>query len=236
LDGALLEEIQSRLSVNFAAASSIVPHGRVGVAVALMQARAIAFDSAIPGVLITAVDSLLSQSTVSHYERQDRLLTSANSNGFMPGEAAGALLVGPVGESAGELLCTGIGFGREPATIYSEEPLRAEGLTQAVKAALAEADRQLHEIDFRITDSSGEQYYFKEATLALSRILRVRKEEFDIWHPAECTGEIGAAAGLTILSAAKAACDKGYAKGRSILAHMSNDAGERAALVLHYSA
>jgi 3-oxoacyl-[acyl-carrier-protein] synthase I len=234
LEDTLFESIQSELGVRFASTSAIVPYGGVSVAVALTQAFALVHDSKIPRVLVAAADSLLSWPTLSFYERQDRLLTSANPNGFMPGEAAGALLLEAPGERAGELLCTGVGFGREPAPINSEQPLRAEGLSQAYKAALAEAGRQLHEIDFRITDSAGEQYYFKEAALVLSRLLRVRKPEFDLWHPAECTGEIGAASGLLMLAVAKAACEKRYTKGPSILAHMSDDAGQRAALVLQY--
>lgn len=232
LEDSLLQQIQSELGVLFAPSSAIVAQGRVGVAIALMQARALVHDLKIPRVLVSAVDSLVSWPTLSHFERQDRLLTSANSNGFLPGEAAGALLLAAPGERASELLCAGIGFGLERAHINSEEPLRAEGLSLAFKTALADADRQLHEIDFRITDNSGEQYYFKEGTLALSRMLRVRKHEFDIWHPAECTGEIGAASGASMLAAAKAACEKRYTKGPSVLAHMSNDSGQRAALVL----
>ena len=187
-----------------------------------------------PRVVIAATDSLLNWPTLSYYEQTDRLLTERNSNGFMPGEAAGALLMGASSGQAGELLCTGIGFGHEAAHIHSEEPLRAEGLSQAVKAALADAGCQMHHMDYRITDNSGEQYYFKEAALALSRTLRVRKEEFDIWHPAECTGEVGAASGATIIALAQAACDKQYTKGPNILAHMANDAGQRAALTLQH--
>jgi 3-oxoacyl-[acyl-carrier-protein] synthase-1 len=89
-------------------------------------------------------------------------------------------------------------------------------------------------MDFRITDLSGEQYYFKESSLALSRTLRQRKEEFDIWHPAECTGELGSVAGVLILAVADTACRRRYAKGPAIVAHMGNDAGERAALTLHW--
>ena len=85
---------------------------------------------------------------------------------------------------------------------------------------------------YRITDISGEQYYFKEAALALARTLRARKEEFDLWHPAECTGETGAAAGAAIIAQACAAAQKGYACGPQVLAHMANDAGQRAALCL----
>ena len=122
----------------------------------------------------------------------------------------------------------------EPAAIGTELPLRAEGLTTAIKNALTDAGCELHELDFRITDLSGEQYYFKEAALALGRIVRVHKEEFDVWHPAECIGEVGAVAGLAALVLAHSACRKGYAPGPGILCHAANDSGERAAAVLRY--
>jgi 3-oxoacyl-[acyl-carrier-protein] synthase I len=236
LDDLLLMQIQSELGVSFAKPSAVVPHGRVGVAVALAQARALLSSSDLPGVLIVSADSLLSWPTLSHYERQDRLLTEANSNGFMPGEGAGALWVGAVEGRSPQLLCAGIGFGREPAPIDSGEPLRADGLTQAIKASLDDAGRQLHDMDLRITDNSGEQYYFKDASLALSRTLGQRKEAFDIWHPAEFTGETGAASGAAVITMAREACRKGYAPGRRILAHWANDAGQRAAVALEFRA
>lgn len=233
LDDRLFPDIQAELGAKFAPQSAIVAHGRVGVAVALAQART-RLAGGCARVLIAATDSLLTWSTLSHYEREDRLLTARNSNGFMPGEGAGALLVGAGEGRTGELVCTGIGFGREAAHLDSGEPLRAEGLSLAIKAALADAGCAMHDMDFRITDLSGEQYYFKEAALALSRTLRQRKEEFDIWHPAECTGEQGASAGLAVVALADAACRKAFTKGPNILAHMANDAGQRAALSLRF--
>ena len=236
LEDQLLTQIQSELGVSFAQASALVPQGRVGVAVALAQARALLASTKIPGVLIVSADSLLSWPTLSHYEREDRLLTESNSNGFMPGEGAGALWVGAVDGRTPQLLCTGIGFGREPAHIDSGEPLRADGLTQAIKASLDDAGRQLHDMDFRITDNSGEQYYFKEASLALSRTLRQRKEAFDIWHPAECTGEAGSTSGAAVIATAREACLKGYSPGPNVLTHWGNDAGQRAAVTLEFRA
>ena len=228
LDDQLFLDIQNELDARFAPESAIVAHGRVGVAIALAQARKLIHEGNTPNVLIAATDSLLTWPTLSVFERADRLLTAENSNGFMPGEGAGAVLVGrPTGK--GELLCAGIGFGMEAAHIDSGEPLRAEGLTAAIKGALADAGCQMHDLDYRITDLSGEQYYFKEAALALSRTLRQRKEEFDIWHPAESTGELGAAAGLCIVSLADAASHKAYAPGDGVLAHCANDLGHRAA-------
>src|SRR5262249_9760851 len=171
--------------------------------------------------------------TLTIYEREDRVLTNENSNGFLPGEGAGALLVArPSGQP--ELVCVGLGFGVELAHINSDEPLRADGLTRALNAALAEAGCEIYDLDFRITDIAGEQYYFKEAALALGRILRRPKDEFDIWHPAEYIGETGAVAGTAALAVANAACRKGYAPGPRILMHLANDGGERAATVLHF--
>lgn len=229
----LLAGVQRELAVRFGRHATVAA-GRAGVAAALAQARAVLETGTAARALIVAVDSFLDWPTLHWYDSRERLLHPTNPNGFMPGEAAGALLVAPPTGQAGELVCTGIGFGQEGAAIGSERPLRADGLVQAVKGALAEAGLQLHHFDYRITDNSGEQYYFKEAALLLTRLLRVRKEEFDIWHPAECTGEIGAASGVSLIASAKAACDKRYGKGPNILVHCGNDGGARAALALQY--
>jgi 3-oxoacyl-[acyl-carrier-protein] synthase-1 len=233
LDDQLLLDIEQALGLQFATGSAIIRQGRVSTAIALVEARKLLYEGGVPQVVIAATDSLLTWPTLSVYERGERLLTGSNSNGFLPGEAGGALLVGRPGGKA-ELLCAGIGFGVEQAHIDSGEPLRADGLTTAIKDALTNAECEMHNLDYRITDLSGEQYYLKEAALALGRILRQRKEEFDIWHPAECIGESGAAAGIAAIAVANAACRKAYSAGPSALAHMASDAGERGAMVLHF--
>jgi 3-oxoacyl-[acyl-carrier-protein] synthase-1 len=87
----------------------------------------------------------------------------------------------------------GLGYGTERATILSEEPLRGDGLKEAITNAMKDASITWEQIDFRITDANGEQYWFKEASLALTRTLRMHKAEVDLWHPADSIGEIGAA-------------------------------------------
>ena len=62
-----------------------------------------------------------------------------------------------VGIKVTDLAGERIGFGREAAHIDSGEPLRAEGLSLAIKAALTDAGCAMHDMDFRITDLSGEQ-------------------------------------------------------------------------------
>ena len=106
-----------------------------------------------------------------------------------------------------------------------------DGLTQAMKSALAEARWDLTETCYRIADLSGEQYYFKEASLALSRAIRYRKDDFELWHPAECMGEAGAASAMACLVAAYAAAAKQYAPARQAILHFSNDEGARAVVL-----
>ncbi|BEP45110.1 hypothetical protein [Variovorax sp. V15] len=235
LDDLLFEELQDLLGARFSADSLVVAHGRVSVVVALAQAQRL-IGGGVPLVLVAAVDSLLEWPTLGAYERGNRVLTAGNSNGFIPGEGAGALLVGVPGGPGGEggLVCAGIGFGIEKAHIDTEEPLRGDGLSAAIEAGLAQAGCGMHDIDYRVTDLSGEQYYFKEATLALARTLRQRKESFDIWHPAECIGEAGAVAGVAALAVADAAGRRGYAPGPAVLVHMANDAGQRACTVMRF--
>jgi len=235
LSNSLYDAMTAELKVSFHRDSQMLGEGRIGAAIALHRARVLLTGSPAPHrhVIVAGVDSYLVGATLAAYGERDRLLTVDNSNGFIPGEAAGAVLLGPAGAARpGDLVCHGMGFAREEATIESEEPLRGDGLAEAIRMALSEAGIDLGDLDYRLTDVSGEQYGFKEAALALSRVLRKRKRGFDIWHPADCIGEVGAAALPCMLGVALFASRKGYAPGPGVLCHLGNDDGKRAALVV----
>lgn len=235
LDERLLPAVERALETRFHESSRVLAMGRVGGAAALELAASLLREANAPGCVIAGVDSFLGGATLGVYETQRRLLTSTHSNGFIPGEGAAAVLVVPAEQARGPaLLCLGIGKGTEPATIAGEEPLRADGLVVAIQAALADAGVALGDLDYRITDSNGEQYWFREAALALHRILRGREELFEIWHPADCVGETGAAIGPLALVVARRAALMGYAFGRGPLCHFSADGPERYAVVLGY--
>jgi 3-oxoacyl-[acyl-carrier-protein] synthase-1 len=236
LDGQILDDVQAAVGVTFDPEhSAVIPMGRIGALSALERARRLIDEHGMRYVLIAGTDSLLVWRTLTAYSDQSRLLAEHNSNGFMPGEAAGAVLVGPAAGRPGELLCLGLGQGIEPAPLGSGEPLRADGLTGAIKQALREAGCAMHDLDFRITDISGEQYFFREASLAVSRTMHQPKQEFDLWHPAEGIGETGAAAGPAMIATALTACRKGYAKGIRILLHASSDADGRVAAIVAWT-
>lgn len=237
IDPSLLQEIREITGLPFDTHAAVIAQGRVGGVQAIDQANALMLNGRFPRVLIVGTDTYVTAGILSAFEQENRILTEKNSNGFIPGEAAAAVLLVPATAARHAAVAVrGIGFGREQAHIRSDHPLRAEGMTQAVKGALAMAGCALGDLDYRICDLSGEQYYFKEAALLLSRVLRKRKEEFDIWHPAECVGETGAAIVPIILAVAAAAAAKGYAKGDGVLCHFSNDDGQRAAIVVQATA
>ncbi|SFO42568.1 3-oxoacyl-[acyl-carrier-protein] synthase-1 [Nitrosospira briensis] len=229
IDDRLLHDIAEELGVGFSPEAALFCHGRTGIAVALMHARKLIYSQGVERVLIVTTDTLVTRRTLAHYERNHRLLTPTNSNGFMPGEGACAFLVGrPTGQR--QLICAGIGFDVEAAHIDSGAPLRGDGLVHAHKAALADCGRSMDDVDYRVTDLGGEHYYFKEAHLAFTR-LRRQATDTELWHPAQCTGAGGAALGGVCLAVVHAALERGYAPGATALLHFSDDDGERASIV-----
>jgi 3-oxoacyl-[acyl-carrier-protein] synthase-1 len=235
-DEELLRAVESRLGTRIHGASRTVSADQVSAVVALSHARQLIGQSVARVCVIAGVDSFLEQVIVDAFVASRRVMTASNSNGFFPGEAAAAVLVRSSTENGPELRLIGVGFGREEANVNAELPLRGEGLACAVRAALLEAQLPFHDIDYRITDLNGEHYKFKEATLLVGRLLRKRKEErFELWHPIEFLGEIGAAVGPTVLGIALHAARQGYAPGKTVLCHFGNDTGERAAVVMRYA-
>jgi 3-oxoacyl-[acyl-carrier-protein] synthase-1 len=117
-------------------------------------------------------------------------------------------------------------------------------MTRAVGAALSAARIRMSDVDYRITDINGEHYKFKEAGIALMRffddntpprLLASGSPQFDLWHPIEYLGEIGATIAPLILGFAQHAGNKGYAPGPVALCHVSDDTSHRGAIVTHYN-
>ncbi len=228
----VLEDIERELGTRLHPHSRVFEQGRVGAAVALLHARRMLLGGRHRHVIVAGVDSFLTGATLAAYDRQDRLLRRGNSNGFVPGEAAGAVLLAAWVEGmAIPLMVRGLGFAREPAPLDSAKPLRADGLVQAIRAALDEAEVALKDCDHRIADMNGEQYRFREAALAITRILRDRKVLFSLWHPADCIGEVGAATLPAMLAMLYYGARKDYLPGPLFLGHIGNDDGKRAAFV-----
>ncbi len=235
LGPSVVHELANASNIRVSASSTTIAAGRVGGLLALQHARRLMREGAVDSVLIVGVDSYIHWPTLSSLENRHRLLTSRNSNGFIAGEAAAAVMVTCAGTEPG-LYCEGLGFAEEAATIDSDLPLRADGLVEAIRRAAADARCPADDFGLHISSLSGEHYYFKETTLALTRLLRQPREDGDLWHPADCVGEVGAAAVPLGLAIAATACTRNYARASRILYHVSGDGRERAAAFLRHGA
>ena len=230
----LLEE---RLNLRFhPRLSQVVTKGHAGAGHAIRIMLNLFRDNRLPACLICGVDSFINSVSIRWLEETDRLKTEANSDGVIPGEAAAAVLfefqTSSPQPSMTQLI--GLGLGDEKATVLSDLPLLGLGLAEAVRSALLDSQLTLYEIDWQLSDVTGERYGFKENALMVSRVLRKKKETFPLWHVGDSIGDIGAASGVCQMVVADHACLHGYAPGPRVLCSMSSLLGERAAIVLHH--
>ncbi|UYV37337.1 3-oxoacyl-ACP synthase [Rhodobacteraceae bacterium D3-12] len=219
----------------------VAEHGRPSGFVALDRVRAAFAEDTFDHALIVGTDSLLTSQAVTHYKAQKRLLTADNPNGFMPGEAAAAVLCAS-GEPT-HFALSGLGLSSEKAKIYNgldkdgaDLPLRGDGLTVAYKRALDGAQTTLGEVIYRMSDLIGEAYFFKQTALARLRLTRDSTGFQDLWSPTETLGNIGAAVVPLMIGWALEAFEKGYATGSPVLIEASGDNGACGAAVFHSAA
>jgi 3-oxoacyl-[acyl-carrier-protein] synthase-1 len=222
---ALAAELARRSGVEIAELVRIVGDETSAVR-ALGQARDGLQDSAVEGVLVCAVDSLLDPRTLATLAEHARLRTLDESDGIAPGEAAAAVWVGRRPAVSGAHVL-GIGFAHESATVLDDRPLLGLGMSAAIREALG--GLALDQVDYLISDLGGEHYHFLELSLANSR---AQADTRDVWHPAEFIGSVGvAAAPLSWIIAGRASA-QGWSRGPKVLCTTSAERGERAAVLL----
>ncbi|WP_143178119.1 3-oxoacyl-ACP synthase [Cystobacter ferrugineus] len=232
--GELVARVESRLERKFhPRLSRVLTGGNAAGFQALEVARKLMWERRVPSCLVCAVDSFLNARSLLWLEEYGRLKTQRNADGVIPGEAAACVRVAlHTGAERALATIVGLGFAREPALVLNQEPLRAEGLVGAGRAALEEAGLRMQDVDLRLSDASGELYGFKEQALALTRLLRVRRETFPLWLCAGSIGEVGAAASICQLVRVVQAYQRGYAPGERAMCFASSVLGERAVAVV----
>ncbi len=233
-DQALLTALAGDLGLTLDPRSRVMRLGRWAGAAALYEARR-ELKQGQPRVLIAAYDSLLTGAAVNHLAATGRLITKDQPDGFIPGEAAAALMLSAT-PATGSVRLAGFGIGQESVLRGSEKRQRADGLSAAIRAAVQEAGRPMHQIGWRIAAVRGDQYDFAEDAAAMARTMRQVRPRFDSWTPMDCLGEIGAAAMPAVTVLAIHAFRRGYAPGDSVLIHLGGDGPERAACILDQGA
>ena len=209
-----------------------VAGGAASAIQAVAMARSYLAQADVQACLILAADSLIDARVLSWLDRTHRLKTSNRTDGVIPGEAACLAVVSKEPVWHDPLSVHGLGVATEPATVLNEEPFRAGGMKTALHGALQETGIAMHDVDFRLSDVAGESYAFEELVLAQTRLMRKVRPSQPLWHPADCIGDCGAAAGLIQFAWAGQAFQRGYAPGPVAALHAASAFGLRAAAVV----
>lgn len=202
LEALMLDGLARKLGRPLPPGSGVIGGGRSGLPHLL--ATAARQSGRYPLQILVGVESLLRQRIVEHYIGRNRLLCGANTSGFTVGEAGAAILVARTGTTGGpELAITGMGTGLEPGRDGGtrEQAVTGEGLTQAIRAALAVTGIPFYDFPALIGDLNGEHFKFKEQMMAQMRLDRAPPEGHsrrprgytEHWNLIEYAGEIGAA-------------------------------------------
>lgn len=232
----IIAHVQERLGSRFhPSLSRVITKGHTAGFEGLRVARELLQAHDVPGCLVCGVDSYINASSLYWLDQHWRLKRENHTDGVIPGEAAAAIYVQLQAPAKTEIkvqVC-GLGFALEKAAILSEVPLLAIGLADAGKLALTEAGWGFQDLDFRISDVTGENYGFRELALVEGRLARVvRSEPQPLWHAVDSIGDTGAAAGLVQMVWARAAWTRGYAPGARAACFSSAVPGDRAVALL----
>ncbi len=187
-------------------------------------------------VMVGGVDSHLEFDTLDWLLAQGRIRAAGNPRGFIPGEAAGFVVLTTTGTAARLALPV---LGRVLAVSLAHEAAHAReavntgvGLTAAAFASLA-ALPPGEKIATRYCDLNGEPHRASEYGFATVRIAGLLARADAFVAPAECWGDVGAATAPLLLGLALAAARRGHAAGPYSLLTTSADGGLRGAALVH---
>jgi 3-oxoacyl-[acyl-carrier-protein] synthase-1 len=214
--------------------SRSVQSGRAGAIEALDLAQRCLYDLQLDYVLVGGSHSHRDYALLNYLNEMNRTTALGVMNGFIPGEAAGFLLLTRRPQLALQMedciiALNPIGLGQEPGHLYSEEPCLGDGLSEAFRRALAAY--QGSAIDSIYASMNGENFWAKEYGVACLRNSKHLHEDYNLEHPADCYGDIGVASGPVLISLA---ADHLHREPGSdaCLVYSSSDTASRAAVVV----
>lgn len=181
------------------------------------------------------VDSYRDLYVLGTLDRDQRVKSEANLDGFIPGEGAGFVLLCDrrTAERAKlPVLATlsPVAEGAEKGHLGSEQPYRGDGLAE-VFAQLFGSTPRVAPVREVWSSMNGENFWAKEWGVGFLR----QRERFDpghtMNHPADCFGDLGAACGPVMVGLAASGIGEDYRHGPSLV-YASSDGPARAALLL----
>ena len=209
--------------------------GRAGGFVAIGQAARAIQSGMAELFLAGGIDSYRDPYVLGTLDLEQRMKSSLNWDGFIPGEGAGFVLLASEGAAIrhglrvlGRVSPLAVGF--EAGHLYSPDPYKGDGLAATFQQLVASGtvEAPIAEVYSSMT---GESHWAKEWGVAMMRTKAAFQEGFAMHHPADCFGETGAAIGPLMVGLAALGIRERYRRAPA-LAYGSSDRGNRAALVI----
>ncbi|MBC7617891.1 MAG: hypothetical protein H7293_02675 [Candidatus Saccharibacteria bacterium] len=214
--------------------SKVWHSGRAGLSAVLQGAHDLLIKGTCQQVMLLGFDSYLNAQTINHYLQAERLLVPGNRDGFIPGEAAAAVLLELATPEAGGVYITGWGEAMEAGRPDGSVPSRAQGLSQALRTAFRQADITCNDLDWRMSDQNGEGFFAGEAANAVTRVAENGGTVPMVYTTADCVGEVGAATGPLMLAWLNQLLHREDGPGDCGVIHLANDEGLRSAVVVQH--
>lgn len=212
-----------------------IMQSRTGLVEGLLQAARYLINKEAEQVLLIGVDSYLNSADINQLIKDQRLIIGGNSDGFIPGEAAAALLLRRSSADAPGLHIKGTGKGEEAGLYNGSVPCRSQGLSYALRAACDQAKILPERMKFHMSDQNGEQFYAKDIANAITRVM-YGGEKLPHLTLADKIGEVGSAAGPAMLAwLQRDMSNPSFSPGDTGIVHLANDNGARCAVVLRYN-
>lgn len=227
--------VQSGVELDLSS-SRALRHGRAGGLIAVRHALELLATRRFQQVLVGGADTYWDAHLLAQLDADERLMSRERLiDGFFPGEGAAFLLLGAPGNvtrgiSLGRIL--GVGLGHERGHLRSAEPYLGEGLAESFQQLFMHLPASTPRTRCVYAGLNGESFWAKEWGVAYLRHSQHFEADTRIEHPAEYTGDLGAALGSVMLVLASVGLQRGYRQGPCIVWCSSDDAA-RAAVMLH---
>lgn len=209
--------------------------GHTGMFCLVMEAMALLAAGEVEFCIVAGVDSYLLEERLEFLDRSWRIKSGRNLDGYIPGEAASMIFLERADKAKARNLpaqstISFCGTGNEPRPIASDRNSSGVGLSEAIEKAADPGEQP--GIRWVICDLNGESYRSFEWGLVQTRMNKIFSGPQTVIHPADCTGDVGAATGGVLISYAVHTFKRGSPPSDKALLWTASDDGSRAALCI----
>ena len=226
-----LNDLKKKTGLGGMAHFKISHSGNVGVFTLIKEAIQLLNSGELEQCIIGGVDSYLFAERIAFFDKQWRIKSERNVDGFIPGEGAAMLLLETKANANKRKIkplaqLSGLGEGSEEKHFNSQLSSTGQGLANAIRSAVNQQDVS-QPISNIYCDFNGESYYAQEWGLMQVRLSAMFKGVKAFKHPADSYGHVGAVSGALLLANAVDDIEKNKAINQHALVSTANDNGQR---------